>query len=208
MKWKDIPTSLTVLATLFAIGLLTPHQVFAHCDGMDGPVIKAAQKALETGNGNLVLMWVQQQDEAEIKEAFQKTLAVRPLSPEAKELADRYFFETLVRVHRAGEGAPYTGLKPAGRDLGPAIPAADQALDAGSAEALLRLLIGTVHDGVLGQLKEVMTKRQFDKDDVAAGQAYVRAYVPFIHYVERLYEAANHPVSGHFPESEEAVVRK
>jgi hypothetical protein len=81
----------------------SPNQVFAHCDGMDGPVIKAAQKALEMGNGNLVLMWVQQQDEAEIKEAFQKTLAVRQLSPEAKELADRYFFETLVRVHRAGE---------------------------------------------------------------------------------------------------------
>jgi len=208
MKWKDIPTSLTVLAILFAIGLLTPNQVFAHCDGMDGPVIKAAQKALETGNGNLVLIWVQKQDEDEIKEAFQKTLAVRQLSPEAKELADRYFFETLVRVHRAGEGAPYTGLKPAGRDLGPAIPAADQALEAGSAESLLRLLIGTVHDGFLGQFKEVTTKKHFDNDDVAAGQAYVRAYVPFIHYVERLYEAAKNPVSGHFPESEEAGVRK
>ena len=77
-------------------------------------MIKAAQKALEMGNGNLVLIWVQQQDEAEIKEAFQKTLAVRQLSPEAKELADRYFFETLVRVHRAGEGAPYTGLNQPG----------------------------------------------------------------------------------------------
>jgi hypothetical protein len=175
---------------------------------MDGPVIRAAQKVLETGNGNLVLMWVQQQDEAELTEAFQKTLAVRQLSPEAKELADRYFFETLVRVHRAGEGAPYTGLKPAGRILGPAIPAADQALEAGSAESLLRLLIGTVHDGVLGQFKEVMTKRQFDKDDVAAGQAYVSSYVAFIHYVERLYETAKNPASGHFPESEEAGVRK
>jgi hypothetical protein len=208
MHRKDILTSLTVLAILFTIGLLAPNQLFAHCDGLDGPVIKAAQKALETGQANLVLMWVQTQDEAEIKEAFQKTVAVRQLSPEAQELADRYFFETLVRVHRAGEGAPYTGLKPAGRDLGPAIPAADQALEAGSAESLLRLLIGSVHDGILGQFKEVMTKKHFDNDDVAAGQAYVRAYVLLIHYVERLYEAANHPVSGHFAESEEAVVHK
>jgi hypothetical protein len=208
MKRKEIPASFTVLATLFAVGLLTSNRVFAHCDGMDGPVIKAAQQALATGNGNFVLMWVQQQDEAEITEAFQKTLAVRELSPEAKELADRYFFETLVRVHRAGEGAPYTGLKPAGRDLGPAIPAADKALEDGSAESLLKLLIGTVHDGVLGQFKEVMAKKHFDHDDVAAGQAYVRAYVPFIHYVERLYEAAKNPVSGHFPEPVEAEVRK
>jgi hypothetical protein len=90
-------------------------------------VVQAAQKALETGNVHLVLIWVQKPDEAEITEAFQKALAVRKLNAEAKELADRYFFETLVRIHRAGEGAPYTGLKPAGRDLGPAIPAADKA---------------------------------------------------------------------------------
>jgi hypothetical protein len=43
---------------------------------------------------------------------FTKTLAVRKQSKEAKELADMYFFETLVRIHCAGEGAPYTGLKP------------------------------------------------------------------------------------------------
>jgi hypothetical protein len=79
---------------------------------MDGPVIKAAQKALETGNVNLVLIWVQEKDEAEAKTAFDKALAVRKFVPKAKELADKYFFETLVRIHRAGEGAPYSGLKP------------------------------------------------------------------------------------------------
>jgi hypothetical protein len=30
--------------------------VLAHCDTMDGPIIKSAQKALETGDANLVLM--------------------------------------------------------------------------------------------------------------------------------------------------------
>ena len=34
------------------------------------------------------------------------------------------------------------------------------------------------------------------------------SYVAFIHYVERLYETAKNPASGHFPESEEAGVRK
>jgi len=77
---------------------------------MDGPVIKAAKQALETGDVNPVLIWVLKKDETEIRNAFQKTLAVRKLSPEAKELADMYFFETLVRIHRAGEGEPYTGL--------------------------------------------------------------------------------------------------
>jgi hypothetical protein len=107
---------------------LLPARALAHCDGLDGPVVKAAQRALDTRNSALVLIWVQGKDEPEIRTAFEQTLAVRELSPQAKELADRFSFETLVRVHRAGEGAPFTGLKPAGRDLGPAIPALDEAV--------------------------------------------------------------------------------
>ena len=130
------------LVTIVLIGL-TPARALAHCDGLDGPVVKAAQRALETGNPALVLIWVQDKDEREILTAFEQTLAVRELSPQARELADRFFFETLVRVHRAGEGAPFTGLKPAGRDLGPAIPAADEAVRTGSIEPVRQLLMDT-----------------------------------------------------------------
>jgi Family of unknown function (DUF6448) len=99
--------------TLVALGLLflAQDRALGHCDGMDGPVVKAAQKALEAGNVNLVLIWVQKADEVEVRKAFDQTITVRKLGPEARALADRYFFETLVRLHRAGEGAPYTGLK-------------------------------------------------------------------------------------------------
>src|SRR5450756_1585862 len=69
-----------------------------HCDGLDGPVVKAARQALVTGNVKLVLIWVQASDEAELRKAFAKTIAVRKLNSEAKELADLYFFETLVRI--------------------------------------------------------------------------------------------------------------
>ncbi len=76
-------------------------------------------------------------DQVETRNGFQKTLTVRKLNPEAKELADMYFFETLVRIHWAGEGEPYTGIQPAGRDLGPAIPAADKAIAEGKIRAPL-----------------------------------------------------------------------
>lgn len=89
-----------------------------HCDTMDGPVVKAAKRALETGNVNLILPWVPKKSEAELKKAFNKTLRVSKLGKGATELADYWFFETAVRVHREGEGAPYTGLKPAGLDWG------------------------------------------------------------------------------------------
>lgn len=192
-------SALTIL--LMAL-LFIPTIAFAHCDGMDGPVVKAAQKALATGDVNLILIWVQKNDEPEVRRAFENTLAVRKLSPQAKEVVDMYFFETVVRLHRAGEGAPYTGLKPAGRDLGPAIPAADRALEEGSIEPVVKLLTSTIDDGVRRQFKEALVKKNFNMDDIAAGQEYVSAYVTFIHYVELLYEAAKHPAHGHYEEAE------
>jgi hypothetical protein len=189
MKRKGLLRLITGLGILLALLLLGPTQVLAHCDTMDGPVVQAAQEALATGNVKLVLIWVQKKDEAKIDEAFQKTLAVRKLGGEARELADMYFFETLVRIHRVGEGAPYTGLKPAGLDMGPAIPAADKAIADGKLQPLGKLLIETMHTGLHKYFEEAVAKRYFDRNDVEAGREYVEAYVRFIHYVEGLYQA-------------------
>src|ERR1044071_4600301 len=176
MKNTNPNVFLIGLAMLAAAMVLTPQTARAHCDGLDGPVVKAAQKALEDSNVNLVLIWVQKDDEAEIKRAFERPLAGRKLNVEAKELADMYFFETLVRVHRAGEGAPFTGLKPAGRDLGPAIPAADEAVRVGSVEPVRQLLTIAIQERLGEQFAEVMATMTFEPDDVAAGRAYVKAY--------------------------------
>jgi hypothetical protein len=190
-----------ILLVFLAVLLLPKNMLYAHCDTMNGPVVKAAQKALETGDVNLVLVWVQKSDEAQIEEAFQKTLAVRKLSLEAKQLADMYFFETLVRIHRAGEGVAYTGLKPAETQVDPGIEAADKALEKGSAEELLKSVTEAVHHGIHEQFTNAMAKQNFKKDDIAAGREYVKAYVEFIHYVERLYQAAKQPAEGHYHES-------
>lgn len=172
-----------------------------HCDGVDGPVVTLARRALEAGNVNLVLPWVREQDEAEVREAFAHALAVRKLGGEAKDLADRHFFETLVRVHRAGEGAPYTGLKPAGRDLGPAIPAADRALEDGSIDKVLKVLNDAVRTGLHEHFHQTVARKRFEPNDVKAGRDYVEAYVPYIHYVERLWQAASGSAHGHHAES-------
>ena len=187
---------------MVAVSFLPVEAASAHCDGLDGPVVKAAQRALQTGDLNPVLIWVQPQNEDEIEKAFTDTLAVRKLNPQAEALADRYFFETLVRLHRAGENAPYTGLKPAGRDLGAAIPAADKALETGSDEAVTQLLTDEVREGLNKHFKEVIEKKKYAPSDVAAGREYVEAYVTYIHYVERLHEAAEKRSSGHYAETD------
>lgn len=186
-------------ATGSGLGLLAVWGI-AHCDGLDGPVVQLAIKALDSGNVNHVLPWVQEKDESEIRRAFDHAVSVRKLSPDAKALADRHFFETLVRIHRAGEGAPFTGLKPAGRDLGPAIPAADMALKDGSIEKVVKLLTDAVGKGLRRHFHAAFSHRGFTPDDVKAGREFVEVYVPYIHYVERLWRDATSAAHGHHPE--------
>ena len=197
----SILTHFTAFTSTLALSLiLAPTRALAHCDGLDGPVVNAARQALEKRNPALVLIWVQPADEDEIRGAFERTVAVRGLSPEARQLADQFFFETVVRVHRTGEGASFTGLKPAGRDLGPAIPAADKAIEAASVEPLVELLTHAVGRGVRDHFDEVTHAKAFDPNDVTAGREYVRVYVTFIHYVEGLYEASTSAAHGHVEE--------
>jgi hypothetical protein len=171
--------------------------VFAHCDTMDGPVVQAARKALEEKNINLVLIWVQKDDEAEIKEAFQKTLAVRGLNPDTKALADMYFFETLVRIHRAGEGAPYTGLKPAGTEVEPGIAEADKAVESESADELLKKMSSHMTAGIEDRFNRVLETKKHMNDSVEAGREYVEAYVTFIHHIEAIHLAISGQSSDH-----------
>jgi hypothetical protein len=193
MKTNKLVVLVSSLLLALVFDGAKPSPLLAHCDGMDGPVVKAAQQALEKANVNLVLVWVQKDDEQAIIEAFRKTLSVRKLGREARELADMYFFETLVRVHRAGEGEPYTGLKPAGRDLGPAIPAADKAIEAAKVEPIAKLLDTNMQKEIGARFKKVMAAKKYRPDDVEAGRAYVESYVSFVTYIERLYET----ITGH-----------
>lgn len=182
---------------IFISALILPGLMFSHCDTMEGPVVKAAQKALETGNVNLVLIWVQPKDEAIIKEAFEKTLRIRKVSSEAKEMADMYFFETLVRIHRAGEGEPYTGIKPAGTEVEPGIEMADKAIELGSTDGLIKHISHAIHEKVAARFNEVKESKDYNKDDIEDGRKFVKAYVEFIHYVEGIHKAVAGAAEGH-----------
>jgi hypothetical protein len=189
MKSRHKPSRWAAIAALSVGFLAVPSAALAHCDTLDGPVVAAARKALDTGNVNLILVWVQEKDETAIKSQFQKTLAVRKAGGQAKDLADMYLFETLVRIHRAGEGAGYTGLKPAG-EIEPPIAAADKSLASGKLQDVAQLISKRMEQGLHGNFDAVMTKKKYNPNDVAAGRAFASAYVEYTHYVERLYDAA------------------
>jgi len=178
--------TLLMLVVVAAIAAL-PGVASAHCDTLNGPVVRAARLALEAGDVTPVLKWVPAAAEAEMRAAFSQTIEVRKPGGPARELADTWFFETLVRLHRAGEGEPYTGLKPAAAD--PAFDAADHALETTSADALVKLVSSHVSEGIRTRFARAAEARKHAEHNVDAGRAYVAAYVDFLHYVEALHNA-------------------
>ena len=182
---------LTILWTLSAALILgicwsSIQKVYAHCDSLDGPVLVEAKAALAKGDVTSLLKWVPKDHEAQIRGVFTQAVSVRKEGKEAGELADRFFFETLVRIHRAGEGAPYTGLKPAGTTA-PAVVAADKALASGSIDELSAKIGNAVRDGIRKRFADLTEKKKHADDSVEAGREYVAAYVEYVHFIEGIH---------------------
>jgi hypothetical protein len=189
-EMKGFLAGVPILAGL----LIIPVVARAHCDAVDGPVATAAVKALDSGNVYLVFPFVPAKAEPEIKAAFKNAAVVRRLGPKAKALADRYFMETAVRLHRAGEGAPYTGLRPAGTDFGPVIPAAEEALSSGELRPVLDLLSRTLAEAAskrfsLARKLQAATKQPSRANQVPNARERVSAELAFIGYVESVHLA-------------------
>jgi len=170
-----------------------------HCDTMDGPVVAAARRALENEDVNLILPYVKADASADLKSAFEKAVRARKANPAAREVADLYFFETAVRLHRAGEGAPYTGLKPAGLDVGPVIPVAEKAIETGSPEALIRLLTDALRQELQHRFDHMKHLSEYRASDVAKAREYVEAMLGLQVYSHHLYQAMKSTphVGGH-----------
>lgn len=179
---------MTVLAGIFAatLLLLSAFMVMAcaHCDTMDGPTAKDGKKALDAKNMNYASKWILPEFETELREIFLLSLKVRELGPEAKELADRYFLENLVRIHRAGEGAPFEGLKPSGTPIDEKIRAADESIVRGDLSPLEGIIPAERFPELRERFDTAMSLKNFDPDDVAAGRKYIAAYVRFFKFAE------------------------
>lgn len=183
---------LAAFLTTLAIILLYPQSASAHCDTMNGPTAQDGRLALENGNINHALKWIEPKREAELRDIFEKSIAARDLGSTAREVADRWFLENLVRIHRAGEGAPFTGLRPEGTPIDKRVAAADQCIEEGSLAPLTGLVPEEQLPELNQQLSEVLARKDYEPDDLAAGRAYVEAYVRFFKLAEGEDHANHH----------------
>jgi hypothetical protein len=173
-----------------------------HCDSLDGPVVSAARLALDADDVALVLPYVPEEAEAEVKAVFDQVADARVLGGQAMVVADRHFFETVVRLHRAGEGAPYTGLKPAGLSHGPVIPLAERAVLSGDAGEVAGFLVAELTDQIERRLADVRSLEDRRSRSLADARRYVEAMLGFEVYCHSVHRALHAPAHS---ESEQAA---
>ena len=190
---KAFPANFREIMVVLVFAFVAALPAAAHCDTMTGPVVTAARRSLETGDINTVLKWVHPEYENEVRAAFAGTRKVRILNAEARDLADKYFFETVVRLHRTGEGEPYTGLKSPSK-VEPGIAALDKALESGGAKSFLEGFGPKAASEIRQRFARAQQAKLHADDSLAAGRQYVAAYVDLIHYLHGL-EAGEH--AGH-----------
>ncbi len=188
MKAKSIKSklikSLGTVAAAAAIIIMMPVSASAHCDTMDGPTVADGIKAIENNNINYVLKWIQPDYEKEITDIFNLSMKVKDLSPESKELAEKYFFSELVRIHRSGEGAPFTGLKPSGTFIDEKVLAADESIEIGNLSPLENLIEEEKMPELKERFERVIELKNFDVNNVEEGREYIEAYVKFFKFAE------------------------
>ncbi|HYF81745.1 MAG TPA: DUF6448 family protein [Clostridia bacterium] len=176
--------SILALATAAAMVVMVPLTANAHCDTMDGPTVADGMKAMENNNVNYVLKWVQPEYEDQITKIFNLSMKVKGLSPEAKEVSEQYFFSELVRMHRAGESAPFDGLKPSGTPIDEKVLAADKSIEVGNLSPVEGLIEEEKMPELTERFEKVMALKNFDVNSVDAGREYIEAYVKFFKFAE------------------------
>jgi hypothetical protein len=177
---------MSATSRLKRLARLVVRPASAHCDTADGPVVTAGRRALATGQVEHALPWVHEDAEDEVRSAFD---AVR--AADATLDAETRFLETLVRLHRAGEGADFDGIKPAGTPQPAIVTAADRALAQGSLAVVEPWVDGASRAGVADRFATALARRDFDPRDVPAGRAFVEAYVDYVHHAA--HSAAHSP---------------
>jgi hypothetical protein len=163
-------------------------------------VAAAAHQALEKKDIKLILPYVQPDAETELTAAFKQALEVRKTGGTAKELADRYFIETAIRLHRTGEGAPYTGVTDEATPR--VILVADKAMASGSMDELYKLLDQEMRKGIEQKYQAVLHAREQAArlGTVDAHRERVEAELILEKYVYELFtlaSAVEPPAEGH-----------
>lgn len=148
-----------------------------------GPMMKAAQMALESGNARHILIWLPEGSENTLRNLLEKACCEQYSQ---KRVAADWYFENVQRLHRAGMRSNYSGIEDVIFGEMPVIRKADEAIETGNFEGLS----GLVPDMDIPELRQrfdtIRGMRNYPAGNLSAGRTFVSAYLEFMLYLYNL----------------------
>jgi hypothetical protein len=156
------------------------------CNQHDGPVTRAAKRALETGNAQYILIWIQKESENTVKNLLERACCERTTRKDSHQRTTDWFFETVNRLHSAYYGPCNLDISTKSREEKEIILLVERACESGNVEELLTIIPDASAVEMRQCFEDVMKKRDYGGKNSAAGRVYISAVVDFIACVHHL----------------------
>jgi hypothetical protein len=152
----------------------------------NGPVIRAAKMAMETGNASYILIWLPKEAENTLKNLLERTYCENRTRKNTQNHSIDWYFKSVNRLHSRYGWPDYPGMKFKETDEETIALMVERAFESGNFEEI-NSIIPLNHSGdARERFHKVMMKRNYSVDDIAAGRVYVSAFIAFIVYLHNL----------------------
>ena len=152
----------------------------------NGPVRKAAEMALVTGDADYVLLWVLKESENTLKNLLEKTCCERNSQKYVQNNSPDWYFETVNRLFERSWKTDFSGRDSGGFDENPIVRMVQRAIESGEINELCRIVPQPERDDLMQRFIDLIHKRNYDLHNLAAGRAYVSAFLDFTGRVHNL----------------------
>lgn len=167
-----------------------------HHNQLNAQVIKAAKMALDSGNVNYILIWVPEESENKLKNLLEKTCCESSTRDNIQNRAVDWYFKTVNRLHYASGWTSCPGMKSESIDENPIVLKVERAIETGNINEIFGVIPDTPTGDVRRRFCDVMNKKNYNVNNIAAGRDYVSSFIDLIVYLHNL-PAENFGRTGH-----------
>lgn len=146
----------------------------------NGPVMRAAKMALETGNVDYILIWVPEESANTLKNLLEKTCCERTTRRKARNHSVEWYMQTINRLHSEYFRPHDLNISTKTAEERRTILQVEKACETGNFDEIATVMQVTSDEEIRRRFNEVLDKSDYDVDNIAAGRAYVSAFTDFI----------------------------
>lgn len=152
----------------------------------NGPGMDAAKKALETGKAHHILIWIPEELKSTLKNFLEKACCERNTRKNVHGHAVDWHFQTIHRLQSLYYGPHNLNITTKEPEEKAIILLVERACEGGNFEEITTVIPDTPTGDMPQRFNDVMKKKNYDVENIAAGRVYVSAFTDFIVFVNNL----------------------